>query len=186
MSIEQRINYFNFQLDILKKELDLIDNTIGRLDEILLRNRNWGTTLWAGLIAIIVPLIKDDFYKSFLILASAVLPLLFWIIDIRWKIALLKCSDRQGAISRFLNSQDLWNSFKTNTITPLTLLDPTGENLIGKDRSKSYFLKAILYKDTSIFYPIQILGSLLLFLLTVLLWFLSQKFFCCFFLLLSN
>jgi hypothetical protein len=36
------------------KEIDLIDHAIGRLDEILLRNRNWGSTLWAGLIAILL------------------------------------------------------------------------------------------------------------------------------------
>jgi hypothetical protein len=51
----QHGSYFRFQLDILMKEIDLIDNAIGRLDELLLRNRNWGTTLWAGLITVIIP-----------------------------------------------------------------------------------------------------------------------------------
>jgi hypothetical protein len=42
-----KVSLLQFQLDLIMKEIDLIDNTIGRLDELLLRNRNWRTTLWA-------------------------------------------------------------------------------------------------------------------------------------------
>jgi hypothetical protein len=158
-------SYFRFQLDILMKEIDLIDNAIGRLDEILLRNRNWGITLWTGLIAIIIPLTIGDFPKSYLLLAAAVLPLLFWLIDIRWKMALLQCSDRQGQISKFLNSRALQESFENNLIshTSLELLDPIGARL--QSDGQSYFFKAIRYKDTYIFYPAQILCSFLLIIL---------------------
>ena len=164
-------SYFRFQLDILMKEIDLIDNAIGRLDEILLRNRNWGITLWTGLIAIIIPLTIEDFPKSYLLLATAILPFLFWLIDIRWKMALLQCSDRQREISKFLNSNALCESYKNNSIssTSLKLLDPIGEGLKSDDgqksSDKSYFFKAIWYKDTFIFYPAQILCSFLLILL---------------------
>ena len=141
------------------KELDLIDHAIGRLDEILLRNRNWGTTLWAGLIAIIL---QAGRFEGSLLLATAVIPLLFWLIDIRWKMALLQCGSRQRRISKFLNN-DLQASFDQGQLSSIDLLDPTGEALPPEERGT--FLKALLYKDTIIFYPLQVLGSVALFLL---------------------
>lgn len=91
MSAEQpQESYFRFQLDILMKELDLIDQAISRLDLLLLSNRNWGVTIWTGFTAIIV---AQDLEK-YLLLTAAALPLLFWQIDIVWKMALLRCSDR--------------------------------------------------------------------------------------------
>ncbi len=171
MNDQKKESYFRFQLEILMKEIDLIDNTIGRLDEILLRNRNWGITLWTGLIAIMIPLTAGDFPKSYFLLAAIFLPFLFWLIDIRWKMALLQCSDRQREISQFLNSDALCESFKNDSIssTLLKLLDPIGEASKSGDSQKSsdknYFFKAIRYKDTFIFYPAQILCSFLLFVL---------------------
>lgn len=82
--IPEQKNYFQFQLDLLMKEIDLIDLAISRLDEILLRNRNWGTTLWAGQIAILLP----DERLRYLIWVTLLIPLLFGLIDIRWKMAL--------------------------------------------------------------------------------------------------
>ena len=149
--------YFQFQLDLLMKEIDLVDHAISRLDEILLRNRNWGTTLWAGLIAI---LLQDTGLRT-LTWATSFIPLLFWLIDIRWKIALLQCSDRQSRISGFLNSAELQTSFETKQISPIKLLHPTGDDMRPSQRVN--FSKVIRYKDTLIFYPMQILGSLLLF-----------------------
>lgn len=152
-------DYFRFQLDLLMKEIDLIDNAIGRLDELLLRNRNWGTTLWAGAIAIIL---KENLDKV-LALVVAVLPILFWFIDIRWKMAILQCSNRQKKIAAFLNSNALQESFEMNRISPenLDLFDPIGSKLSVNQRK--YFIEAICYKDTPIFFPIQILFSLLVF-----------------------
>ena len=172
--IQQQEGLFRFQLDILLKEIDLIDHAIGRLDEMLLRNRNWGTTLWAGMIAIILPiiLVQANEYAQFALLATVILPVLFWLIDIRWKMALLQCSDRQKAISCFLNCS-LEESFNAGKVSSITLLDPTGEGPSRKDKredkkrgkreDRGYFVKAILYKDTPLFYPVQILVSLLLF-----------------------
>jgi hypothetical protein len=155
---QQQDNFFRLQFDVLMKEVHLIDSTIDRLDEIMLRNRNWGITLWAGLIAIIL---KDDTMKH-LILATAIIPLLFWLIDIRWKMALLQCSGRQERISFFLNNE-LKESFETGHISAIDLLDPTGKYLPIEDRPT--FFKALAYKDTPIFFPVQILGSLVLFFL---------------------
>ena len=154
---QQQEIFFRYQLDILMKEIDLIDKTIGRLDEILLRNRNWRTTLWAGLIAIILQ--QGNFEKSF-ILATSILPLLFWVIDVRWKMALLRSSDRQKVITDFLNSPALAEAFETNTISSIGLLDPVGVSLPAGEWN--YFVKAIRYKDTPIFYPALVLCNLLL------------------------
>jgi hypothetical protein len=151
--------FFQFQIDILMKEIDLIDHAIGRLDEILLRNRNWGTTLWAGLIAIIL---QGETFDRRLLLATALIPLLFWLIDIRWKMALIRCSGRMKRIFSFLNSEALKEAFEQRQIRSIELLDPVGEHLPARERD--YFVRAIGYKDTYIFYPVQILGSLVLFL----------------------
>lgn len=151
--------FFQFQLDILMKEIDLIDHGIGRLDEILLRNRNWGTTLWAGLIAIIL---RGETFDRRLLLATALIPLLFWLIDIRWKIALMQCSGRMKRISAFLNSEALKEVFEQRNITSsIELLDPIGDQLPEEERPN--INQAIAYKDTPFFYPVQILGSLVLF-----------------------
>jgi hypothetical protein len=153
-------NYLQFQLNILIKEIDLIDNTIGRLDELALRNRNWGTTLWAGLVAVIL---QQELAKN-LLLVTVVIPLLFWLIDVQWKAALLKCSRRQAAISDFLNSPVLQDLFETGQVSSIELLDPTGRHLTLEESRWHYLSQTLLCKDTSIFYPVQIVGSLLLYL----------------------
>lgn len=153
-------NYLQFQLNIFMKEIDLIDNTIGRLDELALRNRNWSTTLWAGLVVVIL---QQDLAKNFLLVAL-VIPLLFWLIDVQWKVALLKCSRRQAVISNFLNSPALQDSFETGQVSSIKLLDPTGSRLTLEKSKRHYLSQALLYKDTPIFYPVQIVGSLLLYL----------------------
>lgn len=159
-NMQQQEGLFRFQLDMLMKEIQLIDNAIGRLDELMLRNRNWGITLWAGLMVIIL---RDGNFERSFVLVTAVIPMLFWLIDIRWKMALLRCSDRQNAISDFLNSSALQEAFEMNAISSIALLDPIGARLPTGEWH--YIGKAIRYKDTPIFYPGQILGSLLLFIL---------------------
>jgi hypothetical protein len=153
-------SYLQFQLNIFMKEIDLIDNTIGRLDELVLRNRNWGTTLWAGLVVVIL---QQELANN-LLLVTVVIPLLFWLIDVQWKAALLTCSRRQAAISDFLNSPALQDSFEIGQVSSIKLLDPIGRDLTLEKSKWHYLSEALLYKDTSIFYPVQIVGSLLLYL----------------------
>jgi hypothetical protein len=43
---------FDFQLDLLKTEIDIIDKAISRLDGITQTIKNWAIAIWTGVITV--------------------------------------------------------------------------------------------------------------------------------------
>jgi hypothetical protein len=100
---------FAFQLEILKKELDSIDSSIRKIDDIGNSIKNWAVIVWTGSIAIILRQSELYGYVAF----SAIPPLLFMILDAHWRKLQRRFMYRQKLISDFLNSPQLDQAFQT-------------------------------------------------------------------------
>src|SRR5690242_18540094 len=72
---------FAFRLEILKKELDFIDNSIRKIDDIGNSIKNWAILAWTGVIAAILGKPELHGYMAF----SAVPPLVFMFVDAYWR-----------------------------------------------------------------------------------------------------
>lgn len=63
------------KFDLLKLEMELIQKTLDKYDDLIFRNRNWFITLWAGTIAL-------SFTKPVILPIYALsLVVLFWLIE---------------------------------------------------------------------------------------------------------
>jgi hypothetical protein len=169
--------------ELLLKELDHIRDSIKNLDDLIYKTKNFGFLLWGGSIALIVEHLKDeqakdDVFRPVLLGLTAVIPLLFWVMDYHWRKYLLQTSEREQVISRFLNSEAFeelvlmgkrdkageqfpfydvvgWIYTVSKTPQPFAL-----GYLINPKEFRGW--KVILYKDAKWFYPSMILVSVVL------------------------
>ena len=74
---------FDFQLELLKKEIDIICSVIGRYDDILFRIKGWTITLW---IAVVGWGIHSQ--SSMILVLAIIVPILFCFVEIEYKLAL--------------------------------------------------------------------------------------------------
>lgn len=95
--------------DIILKELDLIDNTISKLDKQIQTTKTVCITLWTAwigwFIAQEVERVSDN-ELGWLLMGSAVFPIIFWKVDSYYRKALLSTSRRQNLISLYLNKNE--------------------------------------------------------------------------------
>jgi hypothetical protein len=115
----QKDDAFAFRLEMLKKELDFIDSSIRKIDDIGNSIKNWAVLAWTGSIAVILG--KPELYRY--VLFSAIPPLIFMILDAHWRKIQRRFMYRQGLISNFLNSDELDESFKNRKIN-FDIFDP--------------------------------------------------------------
>ncbi len=172
-------------LTLLLKELDIIQDTIKNLDDIIYKTKNFAFLAWGGSLYLFTEQFKeiDETYRALLYGLTAIIPLLFWVMDFRWRIHLLRSSKRERIISRFINSPvfELWQL--GNNLPPdqsFPLYDPVGciyfTKASGKvdpenvkfseqyliDNRNFGWLKVAFYKDAYIFYGTLVLMSLIL------------------------
>lgn len=115
---------FEYQLETLKYEMAYIEHSIARMDEITQTTKYWAILIWSGSISLIL---GQQTLKQY-VLFTAVIPLLFWLIDARWRFWLGHFSDRQGKISEFINSGALEKAMKSYDLSGFIVLDPLGKS----------------------------------------------------------
>lgn len=107
--------------EIVMKELDLIDQTISRLDKQIQTSKTVCITLWTawiGWFIVKVNTTTSSHELGLLIVFSAVFPIIFWKVDSYYRAAVISSSKRQSLISLYLNlsGEDI----------NIPLLDPVG------------------------------------------------------------
>ncbi|MBN1815147.1 MAG: hypothetical protein JXA14_25160 [Anaerolineae bacterium] len=111
---------FNYQLETLKIELDLINQAFDRIDHMTQAIKNWSVVVWGGSIAVLLGVPE---LRQFVVLTGLVV-LPFWISEGRWRSYIKRFINRQNKISDFLNSEDFIQSFKakrwSTSQSPLT------------------------------------------------------------------
>jgi len=93
--------------ELLLKEMDQIHSAIKNLDDIIFKTKNFGFLFWGGSLYLIVEHLSQvpPKMKMALIFLTALIPLLFWVMDYNWRKHLMQCSRRERHLSHFLNSE---------------------------------------------------------------------------------
>jgi hypothetical protein len=159
---------FEYQLGLITVEMEMIERTIARMDEITQSIKNWAIVTWAGSVAI---LLRDPELRKFIGL-TIVLPIIFWYSDAIWRRLQKRSIYRQEKISRFLNSEDFTESCRQQKLVNFLVMDPVGmQYRKTKEFQDALKLKWIMrYKEISYFYGGLIIISILLEVLFILEW----------------
>ncbi len=178
-------NKQNTHVTLLLKELDIIQDTIKNLDDIIYKTKNFAFLLWGGSLYLFVEYLTEvaPEAKVWLFGLTGIIPLLFWVMDLRWRKHLLKCSERERIISLFINSPAFSHWMEEGTNLPpqgqFPLYDPVGWIYTKKafgveaqkdkpfggqyliDDKKFGWRRVAFYKDAYIFYGALIALSLI-------------------------
>jgi hypothetical protein len=148
---------FEFQLRMLEKEVDNIENGIARFDEHTRAIRNWTVLTWTGAVAAIISQVPQ--YHQYIGL-TAVIPLLFWLVDARWTFLLRAFVYRQDKIAEFLNGPNLITSFQHQRLVNFKVMDARAK----QHRNEAEFKRRVNYRRAFLGYRelIFFYGSLIL------------------------
>lgn len=141
---------FEYQLQTLKLEMEYIEHGIARLDEMTQTTKHWAILVWTGSIGLILGRQVLQQY----ILFTAIIPLLFWLVDARWRYWLGHFAYRQKKISDFINSPELPKVFEQQTLCGFTVLDPLGKSdrETPEFKKKRTFWRAFKTAEVSLLY----------------------------------
>jgi hypothetical protein len=148
---------FKFQLEMIKMEIDFISQGLARFDENGRQTKYWAIITWAGSIALALGqgLVQgqQDFRRY--IIFTAIIPLVFWLVDSRWTSLIRAFVYRLDKISEFLNDPRFIQSFERRQLVGFTLLDPRARQYRKSDEYKKTvtFWRALMaYREVSVFY----------------------------------
>jgi hypothetical protein len=153
-----RKDSFQYQLDLLKMEIQSIGEIVARMDTMAQASKNWAIGLWTGSIAF--TLSQPDLRK-FLIL-SAVTPFLFWYLDASFRYLQRRSIYRSRKISEFLNSDRLARSFEQNQLFDFVVFDTTGAQYKETEEYRKFvsMKRTLNFSEVRDFYLVLILISI--------------------------
>jgi hypothetical protein len=111
---------FEYQLDMLKLEVETINQSIRQMDEITKSIKEWTVGLWTAAIG--GALVKPELANY--IWVTVAIPLVFWLVDTWYRRIQRKFIFRGILIARFLNGERLEQSFTEGKLVGFSLLDP--------------------------------------------------------------
>ena len=153
-----------YQLEFLKLEFGVINESIGRIDATTQGTKNWAVIIWAGSLGIALGKTELRPY----IPLTAILPLLFWYIDAQWRRIQRSFIFRIRRISEFLNGPGLAQAVSTGRLTDFTVLDPRATKDRDTDEYRNFtsIRRTLRFKEVGPFYlglvGISIITALLL------------------------
>jgi hypothetical protein len=155
---DPQIAALNYQLELLKMEIDTIEHIIARMDEMTQTTKNWAVVTWAGSIAIALG--QPDLRRYTIL--TAILPFLFWYIDAYIRRLQARSSFRMARIGEFLNDERLVKSFEQRRLIGFTVLDPTGQQYKGTSEYKKYasIWRTLRFREVMVFYLVLVVVGL--------------------------
>lgn len=153
------MNPYQYRLDLLKWELDSIQSSIRKMDDLGNNTKKWSIVTWIGAIAVLLR--EPDLHKY--IHLTIMPPLLFMLVDAHWRKLQRRFVYRMNKISQFINSSDFDKACASNDLSGFNLLDPFSRlDKTQVDLQKYISIKRILrYPTISLLYIGQALISLL-------------------------
>ena len=141
---------FEFQLELLKGEIDTINTIIGRMDTITQATKNWAIVTWTGSVGFSLGNSEARPYLA----ATAILPLIFWIIDATWRRLQKRSVYRAKKISEFINEGGLLEAYKNQKIDKFMVLDPIGYSHKYESEYRSYVTmrNTLFYREVWLIY----------------------------------
>ena len=142
---------FEFQLDILKTEINQIQKIIAGIDKITQQIKYWTIIIWAGSISLLISSSNIELRKYILFIVT--IPFLFWVVDATFRSRQRRFLYRNKKISEFINGEDLEISFRQKKLSNFVLLDPLGKQYNKKDLRKfTNIIRTMLFKSMIVFY----------------------------------
>lgn len=111
---------FEYQLELLKVELNQIDSAIRQMDDITKSIKDWAIVTWTFSLGASLQIEGLSPYIGL----TAIIPFLFWIVDARYRKIQRSFIYRINQISNFLNDERLKQSFDEQRLINFRLLDP--------------------------------------------------------------
>lgn len=149
----------DYQLDVLKLEIEVLNDSIIKIDDITKDVKQWAITLWTAAIG--GALTTTDLRRY--IAATAAIPLLFWFVDTWNRRIQRRMIWRNTQISKFLNDDRLPRSFQEGHFVEFALFDPKSRSSGGTEYEKFVsWRRIILFRSLSILYLGMIIISLTL------------------------
>ena len=148
---------FDYQLEVLKAELTHIDGAIRQHDEITKSVKNWAILTWTGSLGLAL---KDQNLHSFVWL-TAVIPMVFWIVDASFRRIQRSFIRRIEDIAKFVNSEKFRLSAETGTPNDFELLLMRHKSTKFKDT----LLGAMLFRSVWFLYVGLAICSLIVWLM---------------------
>ncbi len=96
----QNNDLFEFQKDLLMKEIEYIHSKIGAYDDISFKIKGWAVTIWSAIVALGI---KE--MSPLIVFASLPTLMAFWILDAYFKQYQWRSMTRMGVIEMFLDSR---------------------------------------------------------------------------------
>ena len=160
VSRDSAMRAFEYQLDILKKELDTTNEIIARQDGMSQTTKNWTVVAWGGAVAFAL---RDTELRHFVGL-TAILPLLFWFIDGTFRRLQARTVFRVQKIHNWLNSRKLALSFEKAELQGIEVFDPTSrqDKDLDEYRRATTLRRTLRYPEVRYFYAVPVLISLAL------------------------
>ncbi|RMG22296.1 MAG: hypothetical protein D6730_16740 [Bacteroidetes bacterium] len=170
----------NPRYTILLKEIDLIQESVKNLDDLIFKTKNFAFPFWGGSLFLIADqLAGNEKFKQelipWLILATAVIPLMFWGMHFYWQKHLRNMAERERIIAAFVNSPAFHEWVNDPSGLDFPVYDPVGwiftrqgieeEAQRGRwqqhlvDLNKYSVWDILLYKDAKFYYPLMVLAS---------------------------
>lgn len=116
--MDQERRVFDVQLELLKEELTHIDGAIRQHDEITKSVKYWVIITWTASVGLAL---NNKNLQGFVWL-TAIIPLVFWIMDGSFRRIQRSFINRVHEISKFVNSDDFKVAAKNGTPTEFKLL----------------------------------------------------------------
>ena len=136
----------NARLDILKIEMDLIQGTFDKYDDLIFRNRNWFITLWTGAIGL-----------SFTIQSTAIPLLAVFVAAVYWFIeGMMRHQYWYKYVVRYRAIREWVNAPSADPISVYDLTNHFGNPVDQRQRLRASFLKL----EPSLVYLLMAAGAI--------------------------
>ena len=135
---------FDVQLELLNNELRSIDGAIRQHDELTKSVKNWAVVTWTASIGLSI---KESELHSFIWL-TAVVPLVFWLVDGSYRRIQRSFIARVEQISEYLNSE----SFKVAASSGTSISIPLLAMRARTTRFKDTLLGTMCFRSVALLY----------------------------------
>ena len=132
------------QLDLLAKELDLIDAAIRQMDDITKGIKNWSIVTWTASVGVGL---SNEKLIPFMWITAAI-PLLFWVVDATYRRVQRSFILRQREIGKFFNSKE----FATHVSRDIPLTFPVLRMRTGSPHWKNQLIGVMLFRTVAPLY----------------------------------
>ena len=148
-----------YQLDILKLEIETINSAIRQMDVMTEKIKNWAIVIWAAATGATITTTNLNRFIAF----TAAIPLAFWFVDAWYRRIQRRFIWRTGQITAFLNDERLTRSFEQQTVVDFVLFDPASRTSKGKAEYEDFISvwRTMRFGSLSLFYTFLIAMSLI-------------------------